>query len=60
VSVIVVMLLLINFLNSPFHHGIGGVRPVAMERTLSTIDRELLTAGGALTLPCDDEGNTAP
>jgi hypothetical protein len=60
VSVIVVMLLLINFLNSPFHQGVGGVRPVAMERTLSTIDRELLAAGRALTLPCDDEGNSAP
>ena len=40
-TVVVSMLLLIGFLDSPFHEGIGGVRPVAMERTLRIIDEAL-------------------
>ena len=35
------MLLLIQFLDSPFHEGVGGVRPVAMERTLRIVDESL-------------------
>ena len=38
-TVVVSMLLLIAFLDSPFHAGVGGVRPVAMERTLSSSTR---------------------
>ena len=34
VAVITAMLLLLNFLDNPFHDGVGGLRPVAMERTL--------------------------
>jgi hypothetical protein len=56
VSVIVAMLLLIRFLDSPFHDGVGGVRPVAMERTLSIIDEALGAAGREVEPPCDDEG----
>jgi hypothetical protein len=55
-SVIVAMLLLIRFLDSPFHSGIGGVRPVAMERTLRIIDQELLIANGRVVVPCDANG----
>jgi hypothetical protein len=55
-SVIVAMLLLIRFLDSPFHRGIGGVRPVAMERTLRIIDQELLIANGRVVVPCDAHG----
>ena len=40
-TVVVSMLLLIGFLDSPFHEGVGGVRPVAMERTLRIIDEAL-------------------
>ena len=36
--VVVALLLLIRFLDSPFNEGVGGVRPVAMERTLDVID----------------------
>ena len=36
--VVASMLLLIAFLDSPFQDGVGGVRPVAMERTLRIID----------------------
>jgi hypothetical protein len=55
-SVIVAMLLLIRFLDSPFHSGIGGVRPVAMERTLRIIDQELRDTDRRAALPCDANG----
>ena len=45
VSVITAMLLLLVALDHPFHKGIGGLRPVAMERTLQIIDQELEIAG---------------
>jgi hypothetical protein len=56
-SVIAAMLLLIGFLDSPFHEGIGGVRPVAMERTLLTVDEALSAADRQVSLPCDERGN---
>jgi hypothetical protein len=56
VSVMVAMLLLIRFLDSPFHTGIGGVRPVAMERTLSIMAEELRIANRRIVLPCDTQG----
>jgi hypothetical protein len=57
VSVIVSMLLLVQFLDNPFHPGVGGLRPVAMERTLKIIDQELPVAGGGIDPPCDVAGN---
>jgi Protein of unknown function (DUF4239) len=56
VSVMVAMLLLIRFLDSPFHTGIGGVRPVAMERTLMIMAEELRVANRQIVLPCDAQG----
>jgi hypothetical protein len=56
-TVVVSMLLLISFLDSPFHKGVGGVRPVAMERTLNTIDEALGAIGGPVKLPCDANGS---
>ena len=47
------MLLLIAFLDSPFHKGIGGVRPAAMERTLRIVDEALQAVGVRAELPCD-------
>jgi uncharacterized membrane protein len=58
-SVIAAMLLLIQFLDNPFHDGVGGVRPVAMERNLGIIDQALEATGRRVTLPCDAEGNPA-
>src|SRR5262245_55686945 len=40
-SVIVLMLLLLNFLDNPFHSGVGGLKPVAMERSLRLTDEAL-------------------
>jgi hypothetical protein len=57
VAVIVTTLLLLQFLNNPFHDGIGGLRPDAMERTLKVIDQELSTTERRMPLPCDASGN---
>ena len=57
VAVIVSMLLLLQFLNNPFHNGVGGLRPVAMERTLRIIDQELAVGGRVIQRPCDAIGN---
>jgi hypothetical protein len=56
-SVIVLMLLLLNFLDNPFHTGVGGLRPVAMERTLRIVDKALTAIGTDVRIPCDAEGN---
>jgi len=59
VSVIVAMLLLIRFLDSPVHEGIGGVRPVAMERTLGIIAEELRIVNQPIASPSDAQGAAA-
>jgi hypothetical protein len=56
-ATIVSMLLLLQFLNHPFHQGVGGLRPVAMERTLKVIDQEIATTGTQVQPPCDARGN---
>jgi Protein of unknown function (DUF4239) len=58
-SVIVLMLLLLNFLDNPFHTGVGGLRPVAMERTLRIVDEALTAVEADVRVPCDAEGNPA-
>jgi hypothetical protein len=55
-SVIVTMLLLLSFLDSPFQSGVGGVQPVAMERTLRIVDEALGLTGIDVQPPCDEEG----
>ncbi len=57
VAVIVSTLLLLRFLDNPFHAGFGGLRPVAMERTLRVVDQELATSGRAVSPPCDAQGS---
>jgi hypothetical protein len=57
-SVIVSMLLLLQFLDNPFHEGVGGLQPMAMERTLTILDEELQVVGNNDTLPCDARGVT--
>ena len=59
-TVVASMLLLIAFLDSPFHDGVGGVRPVAMERTLRIIDESLQAIGERVELPCDALGRPLP
>jgi Protein of unknown function (DUF4239) len=55
-AVVVGLLLLIRFLDQPFTEGVGGVRPVAMERTLRIIDEAVDAAGIRVQIPCDAEG----
>jgi hypothetical protein len=57
VSVIMSMLLLLVFLDNPYHEGVGGLRPVAMERALQIIDQELSAVGREIQPPCDARGN---
>jgi hypothetical protein len=58
VSVILTMLVLLQFLDNPFHGGVGSLQPVAMERTLRIIDQEMEVVGhDGDALPCDDRGN---
>jgi hypothetical protein len=57
VAVVVSTLLLLQFLNNPFHDGIGGLRPDAMERTLKIIDQKLGPTERRMPLPCDARGN---
>jgi hypothetical protein len=49
-------LLLLWFLDNPYHAGVGGLRPVAMERGIRILDQEAAVVGGKLTIPCDERG----
>lgn len=50
-------LLLLWFLDNPYHAGVGGLRPTAMERGIRTLDQEAAVVSGKLTIPCDERGN---
>jgi hypothetical protein len=56
-AVIVSMLLLIRFLDNPFHESVGGVRPLAMERTLRIVEQSLRAIDENVAPPCDARGN---
>jgi hypothetical protein len=53
--VITSTLLLLWFLDNPFHDGIGGLRPTAMERTLEIVDQGQIV-DAEIALPCDSDG----
>ena len=57
VAVMVATLLVIQFLDTPFRDGVGGIRPVAMERTLEIIDEAMAALGRDVPVPCDATGN---
>jgi len=50
------MLLLLWFLDNPYHTGVGGLRPAAMERAVRILDEEAAAVGGRFTIPCDEQG----
>ena len=56
VAVITATLLLIHVLDQPIQAGYGGLRPVAMERTLRILDQERQFANDHSPLPCDANG----
>ena len=59
VAVITTMLLLLHFLDDPYHGGVGGLQPTAMERTEQLIDQQLAAIGSTVTIPCDSNGVAA-
>ena len=50
------MLLLLNFLDNPYHPGVGSLEPVAMERTLRILDEALPRVNVQVDAPCDAAG----
>jgi hypothetical protein len=60
VAVIVSLMLLLRALDEPFHSGVGGLPPVAMERSLRMIDQALGSVGAQVRLPCDALGEPLP
>jgi hypothetical protein len=56
VAVITATLLLIRVLDEPIQEGFGGLRPVAMQRSLSILDQERQFARDSSPLPCDANG----
>ena len=50
------MLLLIQYLDDPYREGFGGLRPVAMERTIGILEQERQLTGETGPLPCDASG----
>ena len=53
--VITSTLLLLWFLDNPFHAGVGGLKPTAMERTLEIVDQGQVVSA-EIQLPCDSDG----
>ncbi len=49
-------LLLLVFLDHPYESGVGGLRPVAMERALAQIGQERSFAKERAIIPCDPTG----
>ena len=56
VAVMSSTLFLISFLDDPFRAGFGGLKPVAMQRTLDLLEEERLGLGQGAALPCDAQG----
>jgi hypothetical protein len=56
VAVMVTMLLLLQALNHPFHSGVGGLSPTAMNRSLNLIDQVLPNLDAKVRIPCNSEG----
>jgi hypothetical protein len=49
-------LILLWFLDNPYHDGLGGLRPTSMERTLVIMGQEQANLAGRVTPPCDATG----
>jgi Protein of unknown function (DUF4239) len=55
--VVTVTLILLWFLDNPYHGGFGSLQPLAMERTLDALDEGRRIVGQRGPLPCDSEGH---
>jgi hypothetical protein len=58
--VITSTLLLLVFLDHPYGAGVGGLRPVAMERALSQLRQESASGRDRIIIPCDSQGAPRP
>jgi hypothetical protein len=58
VTVMVLMLLIIGFLNNPFRPGFGSLQPRSMERTLEILEQERTIVNDDSPLPCDENGES--
>ena len=56
VTVMASLLLLIRFLDDPYHAGVGGLQPVAMERSIGLMDKAIATLDHDVAIPCDAQG----
>ncbi|MDP9207075.1 MAG: hypothetical protein M3O65_00970 [Actinomycetota bacterium] len=56
VTTIVAMLLLLRFFDHPYEPGVGGLRPVAMERAMVILDQQLVIVDQTEPPPCDARG----
>ena len=56
IAVITSTLLLLWFLDNPYHPGVGGLQPVAMQRTLREISKEVTLAGIHPAVLCGPSG----
>jgi hypothetical protein len=54
--VITSMLLLLWFLDNPYHSGVGGLPPTAMQRTLEILDQQAKIVGLSIGDACDNRG----
>jgi hypothetical protein len=54
--VITSTLLLLWFLDNPYHSGLGGLKPSAMERTAGRLERDTGIARERYQIPCDPKG----
>jgi hypothetical protein len=57
--VITSTLLLLWFLDHPYHSGPGALRPVAMQRTIRILNQEAAVISEKLTIPCDERGTSS-
>lgn len=55
--VITSTLLLLVFLDHPYESGVGGLRPVAMERALAQLRQERASVREKIIIPCDSQGS---
>jgi hypothetical protein len=56
VAVMTTLLLLLRALDNPFHGGVGGLNPTAMNRSLRLIDQILPNLDTKVRIPCNPEG----
>jgi hypothetical protein len=56
VTVMTALLLLLFALDRPFHGGVGGLQPTAMERSLRLADQAFAATGAAASIPCGADG----